>query len=160
MKSENPDGVEIQTVSAERFVEAVRRFKHEYPARAVYLSEIDSGAVQRHHRLLASNGVGGVSISPDGRLEYLFTHGSAVSGLGRALVEEAIDRGAVALDCYEGFLPEYYRQFGFQETDRVTFDPAKAPESWNPDQHGYPDVVFMQLTGEASEDRTAPTCRR
>jgi hypothetical protein len=43
-------------------------------------------------------------------------------------------KGASKLDCFDGFLPEYYKQFGFLETERVA--------NWTA---GEPDVVFMSL---------------
>jgi hypothetical protein len=40
--------------------------------------------------------------------------------------------GGRMLDGFENFLPDYYAQFGFQETGRAKFDSAQAPANWNP----------------------------
>ncbi|MGW4158714.1 hypothetical protein [Streptomyces sp. NPDC004788] len=55
-----------------------------------------------------------------------------------SLVRAAIAHGAHLLDCFDGFLPTYYRGFGFVETERIP--------NWTP---GQPDVVFMALPAPA-----------
>jgi len=60
---------------------------------------------------------------------------SLVRGRGEGLVLDAIQLdGAAWLDCFDGFLPKYYEQFGFREYMRE----ANRTE-------GGPDVVFMRL---------------
>lgn len=73
----------------------------------------------------------GFGVDADGTLIGLF---SLVKGRGEVMVNAAIENGARKLDCFDGFLPEYYRRFGFVETERVA--------NWTP---GEPDVVFMEL---------------
>ncbi|USH44658.1 acetyltransferase [Streptomyces phage BroPlease] len=80
---------------------------------------------------LTADGLSGFGVAAHGDLIGLF---SRVKGRGASLVQAAIDRGAVSLDCFDGFLPDYYAGFGFQETERVA--------NWTP---GGPDVVFMSL---------------
>ena len=74
----------------------------------------------------------GFGIDADGTFIGLF---SLVKGRGEVLVQAALRAGADKLDCFDGFLPEYYKQFGFVETERVA--------NWTP---GEPDVVFMALS--------------
>ncbi|MFG2923903.1 hypothetical protein ACGFYA_20645 [Streptomyces sp. NPDC048305] len=72
----------------------------------------------------------GFGVAQDGTLIGLF---SRVKGRGESLVWDAVNhKGATKLDCFDGFLPEYYKRFGFIETERVS--------NWTP---GEPDVVFM-----------------
>ncbi|WJN62617.1 hypothetical protein [Streptomyces phage phiScoe1] len=72
----------------------------------------------------------GFGVAKDGTLIGLF---SLVKGRGEDMVWDAVlHRGASKLDCFDGFLPEYYKRFGFVETERVA--------NWTP---GEPDVVFM-----------------
>ncbi|MGW1040022.1 hypothetical protein [Streptomyces sp. NPDC002547] len=74
----------------------------------------------------------GFGVDADGSLIGLF---SLIKGRGEELVWDAVlHQGASKLDCFDGFLPGYYEQFGFKETER-------AP-NWTP---GEPDVVFMSL---------------
>jgi hypothetical protein len=39
------------------------------------------------------------------------------------------------------------RQLGFEETGRVSFDPAQAPANWDLKKHGTPDLAFMRWDG-------------
>ncbi|AFU62135.1 acetyltransferase [Streptomyces phage R4] len=74
----------------------------------------------------------GFGVAYDGTLIGLF---SLVKGRGEGLMWDAVThKGARRLDCFDGFLPEYYKRFGFVETERVP--------NWTP---GQPDVVFMAL---------------
>jgi hypothetical protein len=75
----------------------------------------------------------GFGVAGDGTMIGLF---STVKGRGEDLVWDAVThKGASKLDCFDGFLPEYYKQFGFVETERVA--------NWTA---GEPDVVFMALS--------------
>jgi hypothetical protein len=74
----------------------------------------------------------GFGVAQDGTFIGLF---STVKGRGTELVWDAVNhKGASKLDCFDGYLPEYYKRFGFVETERVA--------NWTP---GEPDVVFMSL---------------
>lgn len=79
----------------------------------------------------------GYGVTLNGELIGLF---SLVPGRGKGMVQEAIDMdGARRLDCFDGFLPEYYKQFGFVEYLREA--------NW---VEGGPDVVYMELHSEGS----------
>lgn len=59
---------------------------------------------------------------------------SDVKGRGKALVTEAIKLGAEYLDCFDGYLVDFYKSCGFIEINRE--------QNWS---KGGPDVVFMSL---------------
>lgn len=84
---------------------------------------------------LTADSQAGFGVTSDGTLIGLF---SLVKGRGVSLVRAAIAHGAHLLDCFDGFLPTYYRGFGFVETERIP--------NWTP---GQPDVVFMALPAPA-----------
>lgn len=75
--------------------------------------------------------VGGyaVQVNSDFRIELCNLWGP---GYGSQLVSDALHNGAEVLDCFDGFLPEFYARHGFVE---VTREP-----NWTP---GGPDVVYM-----------------
>lgn len=82
--------------------------------------------------LLTQDGCSGYGVTEGRELIGLF---SLVKGRGKNMVEEAIYLdGAQYLDCFDGFLPSYYEQFGFVEYKRET--------NWT---EGGPDVVYMRL---------------
>jgi hypothetical protein len=111
--------------------------------------------------------VGVVSNAPGSR-------GTAVP----SVMAKALEKGVTILDAFavpsarypEGFLPEYYGKFGFQEVGRVPFDPdlyiadhgeqaykdlraAWKSDGWD-ESMGMPPVVVMRWSG-SDADRTA-----
>jgi len=74
----------------------------------------------------------GYGVTRQGELIGVF---SLVKGRGEKLVSEAILLdGASKLSCFDGFLPGFYKQFGFVEWMREP--------NWT---EGGPDVVYMRL---------------
>ncbi|MDQ3276477.1 MAG: hypothetical protein M3Q39_15990 [Actinomycetota bacterium] len=71
----------------------------------------------------------GFGVTQDGTLIALF---SLEKGRGDDLVTAAIAAGAKDLDCFDGYLVDFYARHGFVETRREA--------NWTP---GEPDVVFM-----------------
>jgi len=90
----------------------------------------------------------GFSVGSDGEISNIFNLGRP--GAGGEAVNAAIECGGYHLNCFDGFLPEYYRQFGFEESRRVPFDRNLAPAEWKYDEYGEPDVVYMTLKPEVS----------
>lgn len=81
------------------------------------------------------DGDAGYALRIDG--ELVLVH-SFLPGRGNDIVTDAIARGATYLDCFDGYLPEFYARHGFQVNARVP--------NWTP---GEPDVVYMSLNGYA-----------
>jgi len=94
------------------------------------------------NRYLVSNNSAGFILKHDGELISLFNE-SGIRGLGRVLLQRAIEMGARSLFCFDGHLVNLYTAFGFVEYKRVRWDDALAPSTW-PDSTR-PDVVYLQL---------------
>lgn len=84
---------------------------------------------------LAVDGLSGYAVRADGELTNVF---SVERGRGDGIVTSALSSGAVYLDCFDGYLPEFYARHGFEVNARVP--------NWTP---GEPDVVYMSLSGYA-----------
>lgn len=97
----------------------------------------------------AKKGVAGVAVKPDGDIVSVFKHPDCtIKGVvPKYLMQKALDNGGTKLDCFDGFLPNLYGKLGFVETGRAKFDPEYAPEDWNYERDGTPDIVFMQHGG-------------
>ena len=101
---------------------------------------------------------------------------SGAPGVGiPAIITKAISEGATVLDAFavksarfpNGFLPEMYAQFGFEEIGRIPFDPsyydanglADLKAFWSrggwSEADGYPDVVVMRWKGNDEDRATA-----
>lgn len=85
----------------------------------------------------------GFAITQDRELVCLHNY-TDIAGLGKLMVYAALWLGANHLNCFDGYLVQYYRQFGFAEYWREPFDRSLAPADWRYDDHGTPDVVFMR----------------
>ena len=82
------------------------------------------------------------AISGSGDLGFLFSD-SKVKGAGRDAILHAIVEGAKTGDAYDGYLPPLYREYGFREVARTKFDRDTAPDNWNHDRDGTPDIVHI-----------------
>jgi len=100
---------------------------------------------------LADNKQGGYGVESDGELVSVFCLPGA--HLGRAIVADAILRGAEHLYCFDvnDRLPSLYREFGFKEVERYEFIFELAPINWNPLTLGTPDIVKMRLNAGGPE---------
>jgi len=92
---------------------------------------------------MTPDGKAGYAITRDKELISLFSKPGA--HLGSSAVTEAIERGAEKLDCFDGKLPGFYADMGFEEMKRLSWDDRYAPEGWDYEAFGRPNVVFMQL---------------
>lgn len=86
---------------------------------------------------------GGYAIKSDGELISVFNYGE--KGQGVKLIKDAIKNGATKLNTFDGFLPEYYKQFGFKEVKRIKWNDKYAPKNWDYEKFGRPDIVYMEL---------------
>jgi hypothetical protein len=78
----------------------------------------------------------GITHSDDEGNRELIAVFSTVKGRGPQIVRTSVLHGANVLDCFDGFLVEFYTKHGWREYDR-------AP-NWTP---GNPDVVFLEYVG-------------
>jgi uncharacterized protein len=124
----------------EAFVEA-----RDKSTRAPFLSAHPAEALTEHTLLLNDSATVGISVAPDGDVQNVFNNGGPKGGGSMAMIA-AIEHGGRTLDCYAGFLPDYYHQFGFEEDQRMKFNPEFAPEGWDPEDDS-PDIVFMSWRG-------------
>jgi hypothetical protein len=125
-------------VDADTFDRHINEYRFWYPTKAAFLDhDVD---YEQRTCLVADSGLGGVVVTDDGELSNLF----AADCDGAPLVLDAIEAGADHLNCFDTGLVEYYERFGFFEVDRVEWDESLAPDEWDYEQYGRPDVVFME----------------
>jgi uncharacterized protein len=123
--------------------------------RSQFLSAHPAEELANHKLILNPQGTVGISVDPKGDVQNVFNNGGPKGGAAKAIVA-AIEAGGNTLDCYEGHLSEYYHQFGFEEDSRMKFNREFAPEGWDFDKYGEPDIIFMShrgyLNGETPQD--------
>lgn len=87
---------------------------------------------------------GGVVVSKDGDIKGLFKRTtSKAKGVAQKLLQKAVEAGGVKLDNFDNYLTSVYKKAGFRVVARVPFNEQYAPEGWNKEKHGTPDVVAM-----------------
>lgn len=95
---------------------------------------------------LSETGKSGYALKPDGDIISVFAEKGSREGVNAML--SAIANGGTKLDCFDGFLAKkFYPRFRFTEYDRLQWDDQYAPEGWDRERFGTPDVVFMRLPG-------------
>ena len=76
---------------------------------------------------------------------------SGIKALGSLLMDSAIALGGRYLDCFEGYLPDFYAKKGFVQYDFSPYDPQYDPEGkLKAELKGEKGVVFMKY-------KSAPT---
>lgn len=128
--------VVFQQVTARKFARVIKQAcEHSERVKAMLgRYTVDEYSLMRC--FLTSDGGAGFAIKSDGDLVNVFNL-TGIKGFGSILVNAAIELGAQKLDCFDGFLPEFYAGFGFREVSRE--------KNWT---EGQPDVVYMRYAPE------------
>ena len=67
------------------------------------------------------------------------------------LMIQAVANGGNKLDCFDGNLRNIYSSVGFVPVARVAFNEEYAPDGWNYERDGKPDVVFWIHNGDDAD---------
>lgn len=71
----------------------------------------------------------GFSIKNNGDI-VLVHNNEKISGIGKVLMEAAIDKGGTHLDHFDGFLTGFYKKCGFKLKGNDIFNDEYAPDGW------------------------------
>ena len=116
---------------------------------------VDTHTIQEYYRMNCisfDEGRAGVAVKSDGDIVSLFKcPTSEIHGFLKFGIAKAIEYGGKKLDCYnisrEG-LPYKYSMCGFIPVCRIKFNREFAPDGWNYERDGEPDIVFMAYCGD------------
>lgn len=103
---------------------------------------------------LVNAGCAGCAVTRDGDIVSVFKNDDMakkddVEKISTALLLTAIENGGKKLDCFDGFLPQNYMKHGFIPVCKVKFNDEFAPEGWNFERDGRPDIVFFVHSGKS-----------
>lgn len=104
-----------------------------------------------HKKLFMSEGgEAGCAVTPSGDIVSVFNNPKigTKKGVAGHMLEIALQNGGKRLDCFDGFLPKLYSKYGFVPVAKVKFNKEYAPEGWNFERDGEPDVVFFAHNGD------------
>jgi hypothetical protein len=71
----------------------------------------------------------GFAVKEDGDI-ILVHNNEKVGGIGRLLIEKAVENGGTKLDHFDGFLTGFYRELGFILESNEQFNDDWTPEGW------------------------------
>jgi hypothetical protein len=114
--------------------------------RQEFLTPYSAEDLAKFDLYLSEYGKVGYAITPEKDLVNVFNN-SGVKGVGAQAVAKAIESGVETLDCFDKYLPAYYKRFGFEEYKRVPWDNQYAPPNWNYEKYETPDIIYMRYQG-------------
>ncbi len=133
--------IEFRRVTPGEFIRA--RAGSKRPEMLTPYSEADLSSMETY---LSADGKVGYALTPDKDLVNVFNN-SGIPGAGQAAVIDAIKRGAETLDCFAGFLPQYYAQVGFRAYRSDPWNDEYAPVGWDYARLDRPDIIYMRYEG-------------
>jgi DNA topoisomerase-1 len=129
---------DVQEATPEEFI-AARNAK---VTRSSYLGHQTVDELKTCKLFLLHGGKVGGAVTKDGDCINLFNNGGP-RGSGSDMLRHLIENGGRTLDCFDGRLPQIYGRSGFKAVARVKFNDELAPDGWDYEQNGRPDIVFM-----------------
>jgi hypothetical protein len=83
-------------------------------------------------------------VSQDGDIKGVFkANKESAEKTGGEVLKKAVKAGGIKLDNFDGYLTKIYERNGFRIASRIPFNEEYAPEGWEKEAHGTPDVVAM-----------------
>jgi hypothetical protein len=142
-------GEEVATkfaeVAPEQFHSALSSFAKQRPHEAGFITwrSPEEMRAEQMRTFVSPDQKTGYAVHPaSGDIRNVFNHGAP--GAGAHAIADAIGNGGKVLDAFDTNLGNFYRDFGFKESSRVPWDEQYAPEGWNRQKYGTPDVIGME----------------
>ena len=150
--NQNIEFIPIKEATAEEFYQAIGNAKNinEYGAFVTQHTVDEYGDMQ--HLFITLDGTAGIAITKDNNIVSVF-NGGEKRGLLKTLLPIAIENGGRKLDNYSSKkLSSMYELYGFNPISKVKFNSKFAPDDWNYERDGTPDVVFWIHNGDSAAD--------
>lgn len=129
-------------VTPQSYVEELTKTKQSDPE--TYWSVSEVSAEDAAKGTIIDTPDGSALVKPDGDIAGLFKKPTSdAKGVAQDLLNKAVDAGGIKLDNFDGYLTKQYEKAGFRIVSRTPFNEEYAPEGWNKEKHGTPDVVAM-----------------
>ena len=144
--------VKLRNASVEEFAEATRVGKQDNPHGASVDLHTPEEYEKMKVRLLSEDGKSGIAVEEDGNIVNLFSTNSSTNGASHALFLAALENGGQKGDNFGRILTDLYTQMGAIPVARVKFNDEFAPDGWNYEQDGRPDIIFWMHNGESASE--------
>jgi len=147
-KAEGPE--ELARIYKERITNIKESDPEQYWSVDIPSDEVILDAA-KNGRLVDKQGGMGI-VTEDGNMVGMFKYDKSAKGTAQAVQGERVKIGGKKLDNFDGYLTKLYEKNGFRVVSRVPFNEEYAPEGWNKEKHGTPDVVAMVYDPEGKLD--------
>lgn len=141
----------IKIATPEEFCKAIEKAKIIHP----YGSFVTQHSVEEYNQMklfITLDGNAGIAITSDNNIVSIF-NGGEKRGVLKTLLPLAISYGGRKLDNYNSNkLSSMYELYGFNPISKVKFNSKFAPDDWNYERDGEPDIVFWIHNGDSAED--------
>ena len=128
--------------SPEKFVSELEKTKDSDPTQYWSVDSVSLSAAKKGKVISVDGGYG--FVSNDGDIKGVFKlPTSKAKGVADNILQEAVNQGGTKLDNFDGYLTKIYERNGFRIAARIPFNEEFAPDGWNKEKHGTPDVVAM-----------------
>jgi len=142
----------LRNATPEEFYEAIGKAKcHNAHGAFVTQHSIDEYSKMRC-LFITLDGSAGIAITEDNNIVSIF-NGGEKHGVLKTLLPVALEYGGRKLDNYNSpGLSAMYELYGFNPVSKVKFNSKFAPDDWNYERDGEPDVVFWIHNGDTASD--------
>lgn len=142
----------LRQASPEEFYEAIGKAKMVNEHGSFVTQHSIEEYSQMKLLFITDDGSAGIAITEDNNIVSIFNGGKR-RGVLRTLLPVAIKHGGNKLDNYDSDkLSTMYELYGFNPVSRVKFNSKFAPDDWNYERDGEPDIVFWIHNGDSAED--------
>lgn len=150
--SQNIEPYVIREATPEEFYEAIGKAKAVNKHGAFVTQRTIEEYGKMSHLFLTVDGTAGIAITQDNNIVSIF-NGGEKHGVLRTLLPLAIENGGRKLDNYGSEkLSGMYELYGFNPISKVKFSSLFAPDDWNYERDGTPDIVFWIHNGDSAAD--------
>lgn len=120
---------------------------------SAFLTSYEQDDYQDMELYVVNAGAAGMAIKKDGDIVSVFKNPDMakkddIDKINKVLLLTAVKNGGLKMDCFDGFLPALYCRYGFRPICKLKFNDEYAPDGWNFERDGRPDVVFMASLGD------------
>lgn len=141
----------LRIATSEEFYEAIGQAKASNPHGA-FVTQHEISDYEKMRLFITLDGKAGIAITEDNNIVSVF-NGGEKRGVLKTLLPVAIEQGGRKLDNYSSLgLSSLYELYGFNPVSKVKFNSKFAPDDWNYERDGEPDVVFWIHNGDSAVD--------
>ncbi len=143
--------IPIRVATPEEFYNAIEEAK-KVNAHGAFVTKHSIDEYEEMKLFITLDGCAGIAITPDNNIVSIF-NGGEKRGVLKTLLPLAINQGGRKLDNFNSQkLSAMYELYGFNPVSKTRFNCEFAPDDWNYERDGEPDIVFWIHNGDSAED--------